>query len=264
MRCSLTVEPFEGLHMNANAEASSPSPVSAGRTRKRAEFDGLADDYEAQHKENVSLAGEEPEYFSQYKIADLARFAREQGIPSGRILDFGSGIGNSLPYFRKYFPNSALHCADVSARSMEIARTRFPGAESFIQIRPDHIPVADQSQDIVFSACVFHHIPHEEHVAWLRELLRITRVGGALMIYEHNPLNPLTVRAVNTCPFDANARLIAAGELSRVVSEAGWRSPKIAYRVFFPSAFAALRPLEPQLGWLFLGAQYRLTALCPL
>ena len=229
-----------------------------------AEFDQLADDYDKQHRDNVSLTGEEPEYFSHYKIADLARFVEERAIRPARILDFGSGIGNSLPYFRKYFPNSKLLCADVSARSLEIARARFPGDETYVQIQRARIPAADRSQDIVFTACVFHHIPHHEHVAWLRELLRITKVGGALMIYEHNPLNPLTVRAVNTCPFDANARLIAAGRLSRVASEAGWRAPKVAYRVFFPRALAALRPLERQLGWFLLGAQYRLTAFCPL
>jgi len=230
---------------------------------ERAEFDQVADDYDRQHRENVSLTGEEPEYFSHYKIADLARYVEERGIRSEHILDFGSGIGNSLPYFRKYFPNSQLHCADVSERSLEMARRRFPGAETYVEIEGGHIPVADQSQDIVFTACVFHHIRHEEHVAWLRELKRITKVRGALVIYEHNPLNPLTVRAVNTCPFDANARLIAAGGLSRVVSEAGWRTPKIAYRLFFPRAFAALRPLERRLGWLFLGAQYRLIAFRP-
>jgi ubiquinone/menaquinone biosynthesis C-methylase UbiE len=227
---------------------------------ERAEFDQVADDYDKQHRENVSLTGEDPEYFSNYKIADLARFVGERGIPSDHIFDFGSGIGNSLPHFRKHFPNSKLHCADVSARSMAIARRRFPGAETFVKIEQDHIPVADQSQDIVFTACVFHHIRHTEHIAWLRELLRITKAGGVLMIYEHNPLNPLTVRAVNTCPFDANAQLIAARALSRVVSEAGWRKPEIAYRLFFPRALAALRPLERQLGWFFLGAQYRLTA----
>jgi SAM-dependent methyltransferase len=230
---------------------------------EHAEFDQLADNYDKQHRQNVSLTGEDPEYFSHYKIADLAKYVGARGIWPRQIIDFGSGIGNSLPYFRTYFPNSALLCADISARSMEIAQARFPGAETYVRIERDHIPVADQSQDIVFTACVFHHIPHEEHVAWLRELLRITRVGGLLLIYEHNPLNPLTVRAVNSCPFDANARLITAGKLRRVASEAGWPAPKIAYRLFFPRAFAALRPIERRLGWLFLGAQYRLTASCP-
>jgi hypothetical protein len=146
---------------------------------------------------------------------------------------------------------------------MEIAQARYPGAEIDIEIKPDHIPVTDRSQDIIFSACVFHHIPHEEHIDWLTHLLRITKAGGLLMIYEHNPLNPLTVRAVNTCPFDVNARLINASALRSAAFKAGWCKPRIHYRLFFPRVFGSLRPLEQKLGWLILGAQYRLTAFCP-
>jgi hypothetical protein len=76
-----------------------------------------------------------------------------------------------------------------------------------------------------FSACVFHHIPHGEHWGWLRELYRVVRPGGLLSVFEHNPLNPLTLHAVNTCPFDLNARLIQAGQLARQCRAAGWSSP---------------------------------------
>jgi hypothetical protein len=103
---------------------------------------------------------------------------------------------------------------------------------------------------------VFHHIPHEEHVTWLKELHRITRAGGLIAIFEHNPLNPLTVHAVNTCPFDENAKLIFARSLAKRLSAAGWASPRIQYNLFFPRGLAGLRPLEAGLGWLPLGAQY--------
>ncbi len=56
----------------------------------------------------------------------------------------------------------------------------------------------------------------------LRELHRITRQGGLIAVFEHNPLNPLTVHAVNTCSFDANAKLILARDLARRLRAAGW------------------------------------------
>jgi SAM-dependent methyltransferase len=233
-----------------------------GDERVVAEFDAMADDYYAQHKANIAITGEEPEYFSEYKIADLSRFVRESDAPAARIFDFGSGIGNSLPYFRKHLGQAALSCGDVSARSIDIARKRFPGNEDFILI-DDAIPLASGSQDIVFSACVFHHIPHELHDHWLRELLRLTRPGGLLAIYEHNPLNPLTVRAVNTCPLDVNARLIHASTLRRRAAAAGWSGARIDYRLFFPAFMKVLRPTEPFLSWLPLGAQYRMAAWRP-
>ena len=61
-------------------------------------------------------------------------------------------------------------------------------------IENNRIPAEADSFDVVFSACVFHHIPHGEHLNWLQELHRITRPGGLIAIFEHNPLNPLTVR----------------------------------------------------------------------
>lgn len=233
-----------------------------GDQRLRAEFDLLADEYHEQHAANVAITGEGPAYFAEYKIADLAALVRAKGLAAAQILDFGSGIGNSVPYFRKYFGQSELHCGDVSARSIEIAQTRFPGQEQHVLISKE-IPLPTHSQDIVFSACVFHHIPHEEHQHWLAELRRVTRPGGLLAIYEHNPLNPLTVRAVNTCPLDVNARLIRGGTMRQRATSSGWADATVDYRLFFPSMLKSLRPLEQHLGWLGLGAQYRMAARCP-
>ena len=202
------------------------------------------------------------EYFSEYKIADLAELLIHLKLPTAKILDFGSGIGNSLPYFRNYFPDSEISCADVSARSIEIAQTRFPGPEKYLLI-DNSVPLPTASKDVVFSACVFHHIPQEEYLHWLAELCRITKPGGVLAIYEHNPLNPLTVRTVNTCPLDVNAHLIRSGTLRKWALKGGWEDAHVDYKLFFPAILSALRPMERHLEWLCLGAQYRMMARRP-
>jgi SAM-dependent methyltransferase len=242
---------------------NNPTPnAETGEQKLQAEFDLLADEYHDQHKANVAITGEGPEYFAEYKIADLAALVKSEGISAAKVFDFGSGIGNSVPYFRKYFPDSTLSCGDVSSRSIEIAKVRNPGTENYVLIGAD-IPLASNSQDIVFSACVFHHIPHEQHQHWLSELRRVARPGGLLAIYEHNPLNPLTVRAVNTCPLDVNAKLIRSGTLRSRALTSGWQDAQVDYRLFFPSVLKALRPIEKHLGWLALGAQYRMAARRP-
>ena len=106
---------------------------------------------------------------------------------------------------------------------------------------------------------MFHHIDHAEHVAKLREIRRVLADGGWLFVFEHNPWNPLTRRAVRDCPFDENAHLMTAGTLRQRALEAGFSSAKVRYRIFFPAPLARLRPLEKLLTWLPLGAQYSVT-----
>ena len=223
---------------------------------EKAEFDRFADAYYDQHRENVAVTGEGPEYFAEYKIRQLRQIVEREDIDVSRICDFGSGIGNSIPFFQLYFPAAALTSSDVSERSLALGRQRYPGSGNSVLIEDDRIPCEADAFDLVFSACVFHHIPHGEHVMWLKELHRVTRRGGLIAVFEHNPLNPLTVHAVNTCPFDENAKLIFARELSKRLSAAGWMSPRIQYNLFFPRGLAWLRPFEARLGWLPLGAQY--------
>lgn len=228
-----------------------------------AEFDRFADEYHEQHRANIAITGEDPAYFAAYKIRLLADSLQDNGIEPGRLLDFGSGTGNSVPFFRQYLPSATLTGADVSQRSLDLAEARFPGGSRYVKIDDDRIPADDGYFDAAFSACVFHHIPHDQHVDWLRELYRVVRPGGLLSIFEHNPLNPLTVRAVNTCPFDINARLIRAGAFAKAYRQAGWLVPNIRYHVFFPRKLAALRCLDPRLAHVPFGGQYSVTAIRP-
>lgn len=231
------------------------------RSSLRAEFDALADDYRKQHQANISVTGEDPDYFSDYKIRDLSHVVRSADVRAENVLDFGCGIGNSIPFLRKYFSGSNFSFVDVSARSLEIAEERFPGPGRFIHIENEGvIPVGSESQDVVFVACVFHHIPHDQHISWLRELYRITRKGGLLFLYEHNPFNPLTRHAVNTCPLDDNAKLLLPWSAKNRAAAAGWSRPKVLYRVFFPKFLSSLRGLEWRLGSCPAGAQYVLVA----
>jgi SAM-dependent methyltransferase len=227
-----------------------------------AEFDAFADEYHLAHTRNIKASGEPPEFFHEYKVADVAA-ALGPALTQAplNILDFGCGVGNSLPHFRKHFPGSALTGIDVSAKSLAVAAQRFPGLARLVKLQPGApLPFDPESFDVVFAACVFHHIPHDEHVALLREWRRVLRVGGRAFLFEHNPYNPLTVRAVNTCAFDKHAVLVSAPRLARAFQQAGLADVRRRYRVFFPRGLRYLRAIEPKLGWLPLGAQYCLSA----
>lgn len=224
-----------------------------------AEFDRFADEYRALHASGISASGEEPEFFAEYKIKDIVlEHKRHDGSADAAltILDFGAGVGNSVPYVRKHFPNSTLHCADISRRSLELAEERYPTLAQFALFDGTSLPFPDGHFDIAYAMCVFHHIDVSEHVSLLHELRRVIRPGGSLFVFEHNPFNPLTVRVVSNCPIDTNAKLIQGRAMKRLLLSAGFSITQIRYRMFFPHFLRILRPLELHLRWLPLGAQY--------
>lgn len=219
------------------------------------QFDRYATSYHALHKESVRASGEEPEYFAAYKVACMEA-EMGAGIAAGAIdiLDFGCGVGGSIPHLQRYFPNASLSGADVSGESLDLARQAYPGV-AFSKIT-DRIDLQDDSMDAVMAACVYHHIPPAERAHWTAEIRRVLRPGGHLFMFEHNPLNPLTQKVVRDCPFDDDAILLPRSESLQLFRGAGLRDVELDYIVFFPRQLAFLRPVEKALGWFPLGAQY--------
>ncbi len=222
-----------------------------------AEFDRFADEYTATHAGNIRLSGEDPDYFARYKIEEVRRRWDGEGRdePSA-ALDFGTGIGNSLPHLARLFPEAEVTGVDVSQRSLQVAAHRFPGVAHLLAYDGSAIPLPDASFDLIFSACVFHHIDGAEHGAIFRELHRLLRPGGLMVVFEHNPMNPATRYIVATCPFDENAVLLPAPALKRSQAAAGFQKVDVAYTGFFPGPLRALRFLERFMTALPLGAQY--------
>jgi ubiquinone/menaquinone biosynthesis C-methylase UbiE len=224
------------------------------------EFDKFADEYRDLHAANIKLSGENPEYFAEYKVADIAGELERARAVARTALDFGAGVGYSVPFFARHLPETRVTCLDVSRKSLELGAARLGSAAEFRHFDGRRIPYADDSFDVALASCVFHHIPHDEHVALLAEIRRVLTPAGRLFVFEHNPLNPLTRHAVNTCVFDEHAKLILAPTMRRRVRDAGFAAADVRYRIFFPHALRGLRPLEARLTWLPLGAQYYVAA----
>jgi ubiquinone/menaquinone biosynthesis C-methylase UbiE len=224
------------------------------------EFDKFADEYRAMHAANIRLSGEDPEYFAEYKVADIAADLSRSGVVARRALDFGAGVGYSVPFFARHVPSARVTCLDVSRKSLDVGAAHLGTAAEFTHFDGRTIPFPDGTFDVALASCVFHHIPHVEHVALLAEIRRVLQPRGALFVFEHNPLNPLTRHAVNTCVFDEHAELILAPAMRRRVLAAGFAAADVRYRIFFPHALRRLRPLEAKLTWLPLGAQYYVAA----
>ena len=211
-----------------------------------AKFDDCASNYDALHAESITASGESTEYFAQYKLACLQRLGLRR---QGAVLDYGCGIGNLTEQLVTAF--SDVHAFDPSQKSLDVARRRAPGAT--FHTSADELPNARFEAIVV--AGVLHHVPPLERPRLIAQLHDKLAPGGKLVVFEHNPLNPLTRRAVNACAFDDDAILLWPWEAKRLIASGGFSDTRLDYIVFFPRALAALRPLEPKLAWMWLGAQ---------
>ncbi len=223
-------------------------------------FDSIAREYRDIHTENLKISGADSDYFAEYKIQEISnKFNFNINL---KVADLGCGDGLSAVFFGKYFNRLEYYGYDISLKSIDIARSRNLNNFTFSHYDGKNVPSVDNTFDMVFISCVLHHIDFKEHHIFLRESLRILKPGGTLVIFEHNPMNPLTRKIVKDCVFDKDAVLISAIKLRDILDKAGFNKIKCFYTIFMPRTnfFRKLMFLEKYLKWLPLGGQYYLLA----
>ena len=214
-------------------------------------FDNIANEYDKLLEKNLSHYGKDIDYYSEYKVKLIS-----QKIPAQpqKILEFGCGIGRNIEYLKQYFPESnTITGSDISKKSLEYAKKQKKNkGVSFLEINE----LKNKSYDLIFVAGVFHHIPPEERRETMRVLHSLLAEEGRMFIFEHNPYNPLTRRAVNTCPFDEGVTLLNQREFFKLVEGINLQVVKMRFCLFFPSVLKKLAFLERFIWWLPFGGQY--------
>ena len=224
------------------------------------EFDQFASDYRQIHTETINkVSGADSDYFSEYKIKEIKD--RVDTAPSA-WLDLGCGDGLTAKFVRQYFPDAEYKGIDVSDSSIQEARARGISSAEFSVYDGKNFPFPDNTFDVVFSACVFHHIPPEERDGILDECYRVLKPGGKFIVFEHNTYNPVTRKIVRDCIFDANAILLNEGRFKKQIRSHGFRSVLRRFTVFFPrkKPFMWLVRHEHLLRWCMFGGQYYIAA----
>lgn len=225
------------------------------------EFDKFANDYNEEHNECVGeISGTDRDYFSEYKVKELKRI--EILKESGLWLDLGCGDGNTSRFVHKYFPNYTYHGIDVSKKSVKVAKEKNQFNDFFSVYDGAHINQEDNTYDVIYVSTVLHHVPPEQWKSLLTECKRVLKPEGKLVIFEHNPWNPVTRKIVKDCVFDEDATLISSSECRKLLSDIGYKDIKNRYTVFFPrkGIFNSILWLEKYLVWCPLGGQYYIVA----
>lgn len=226
------------------------------------EFDQYRESYADTVDRALRFSGLRADFFTRVKARSLIDLARRRlGDPAQlRALDFGCGVGAYHGLLAPAF--GSLTGVDVSGECVAQARALHP-AVSYETYEGAVLPFGDGAFDLVFAITVFHHIPPAQWVESLRELRRVLRPGGIVAIYEHNPLNPVTMHVVNTCPFDEHAVLLRKRQTRDLVSDAGFVAIEAKTMMTVPPVGAVGRALDGMFAGLPLGAQYYVAAQTP-
>lgn len=225
------------------------------------EFDKFAQNYNESLRNSLALTRTSDKYQAEYKVRllknRLARgAAKTRGGTGLNVLDFGCGVGLSLPYLLEQFSGSKIYATDVSEVSLDVVRAELPQVTII-----NSALNAVEKFDVIFMSTVLHHITSSTRVEILENLRANLKPDGCLVVIEHNTYNPLTRRIVSNCPMDVDAELISMRDIKKLLSaDCGFKIRETGYCSFFPEPLKALTKLDPILKKIPLGGQYFVVA----
>jgi SAM-dependent methyltransferase len=172
-------------------------------------FDQIATVYDA------SLPGHVVEHYLRKRTAFITQLC-----PGGSVLDVGCGTGALAE--RLAARGYEVTGVDPSEGMLEIMRARSPEVAA-VKASGTALPFADDSFDVVLTIAAMHHIAEPVAVReTLAEMTRVSKRGGWIVIWDHNPRNPYWSNLMGRVPQDTGEeRLIPAQEITAGLSAAG-------------------------------------------
>jgi len=146
------------------------------------------------------------------------------------ILDLGCGTGTLAVLLAQRAPRARVIGLDGDSEILQRAAAKAEAAGVAVELleaMADAIPLGDATVDAVVSSLVFHHLAPETKARALAEISRVLRPGGKLIIADYgrpqDPLTRIAFVAVQLLDGSANTRQHAAGELPRLIANAGFK-----------------------------------------
>ncbi len=99
-----------------------------------------------------------------------------------RLLDFGVGTGTLSIMLKQQYPEMRVWGVDVDDRILSIAYEKVQHKVELQHYDGKNLPFPDDKFDVVVSSLVFHHIPTNMKAKILKEIFRVLKPGGRLLI----------------------------------------------------------------------------------
>jgi len=218
-------------------------------------FEDYKDSYRDEVQDAIAFTGLNLDFFTKAKVRYLLEIAHKHLGPPEELsaLDVGCGVG--LTDFFLVGKFKELHGVDIHSSLIEKASLANPSVQYQVY-NGQRLPFVDNAMDVVFAICVMHHITPAAWPDMLGEFRRVIKKGGLVVVFEHNPFNPLTRRVVSNCAFDANAVLLSQSRVVTLMGDRGLEVLGRRYILFSPLQGAFFASLDRLLGWMPMGAQY--------
>ena len=217
---------------------------------KKVDFDEYSGDYDVLMQEQHKKFGD-ISYYSEYKVNILKSYFDVN--KTFKILEYGCGIGKNIKYLEKIFINSEIYGFDISNESLNRAKNDNP---NMILLLENEFKLYYKKFDIIFIAGVFHHIEPSLRDSVVSNIYKLLNSNGKIIIFEHNPYNPLTRHMVNTCEFDKDAVLLSKKKMMNLFKKSNLTHEVSKYTLFVPPKLKKLNFIEKFIGWIPLGGQY--------
>src|SRR5215208_772446 len=181
------------------------------RSAEQTNFDAIAGIYDSVFPPHIV------EHYMQRRTCYMLRHAAAVGQSA---LDVGAGTG--LLAERLSDLGLGVVALDPFPQMLGQLQQRRPAIETLVA-HGDDIPLPDATFDLTYSVAVMHHIAEPTRVRrTLSEMVRVTRPGGRILVWDHNPLNPYWSLLMRRVPQDTGAeRLVPLPELVAGLQDAG-------------------------------------------
>lgn len=137
-----------------------------------------------------------------YRIAEAYhRYAGKPLAQAGSVLDWGVGCGRVARHLAPLLGDRFFGC-DIDADNVRWCAKSLVGNYTSSKLEPP-LPFGDSSFDVVYGIFVFTHLRAEWELRWLKELNRVLKPGGVMLVTVHGQtaidfaqLDPLSYKAL--------------------------------------------------------------------
>lgn len=174
-------------------------------------YDGIAPHYDTTIPAHVAA-----HYL--HKRVDLVRTLV---APGAAVLDVGCGTGTLAAAFR----TAGFDAYGVDASTGMLAQLGAAGRGAPVAGFGERLPFGDGAFDLAITVATLHHITDPGRIALtIGEMCRVTRSGGMVVVWDHNPKNPYWPILMKRIPQDTGEeRLIPQEEIVADFHAAGVR-----------------------------------------